>query len=379
MHLRMNPPQLLWTACRTAQPDESEVWRTPAASRVPGTSGWATIVAVLVGALLLLSASEANACACCEQTSDRAPVGWSSDGTRLLVHYQRFGCELYSVDEMYQVGQAAPTTCFDRHSATPTVGSSCGTPADGYETATEEPEPFGTDSGQAAGLAPAHPLARDQFRASIRVMEQFVALLKVEVVHRGRWHEVMRERVNLGRSEYDDSGYYMEGDHPLAYLPYAIEVDLFASPATPARGERRQALLRWTGSVVSEPGDARMDFGHSLRWVALPRGFQPRHEGQVVQGHEGHPRSVSTGVAFAVPTADSVALSSTPDGVASLALAAVALRTQAERQERSDPVEAERSYVLSLLAAPTDASTRRALRHFRRRTVRATRQAARRR
>jgi hypothetical protein len=70
---------------------------------------------LLVLVILLLAHDRADACACCDATMSRRPVGWSASGDVVLIDTSdTTACEPHSRYEIWQAGAAEPTGCYDR-------------------------------------------------------------------------------------------------------------------------------------------------------------------------------------------------------------------------------------------------------------------------
>ena len=64
--------------------------------------------------LLLAAIPPALACACCEGPGWYEPIGWSEDGTGLLVHHVEQRClSAWSQAEVWKVGEKVPAVCTD--------------------------------------------------------------------------------------------------------------------------------------------------------------------------------------------------------------------------------------------------------------------------
>ncbi|MFT5358941.1 MAG: hypothetical protein ACI9KE_006182 [Polyangiales bacterium] len=228
-----------------------------------------TLLLSLVG-LIGLTPSVAEACACCDGHAERTVVGWSASGQTALVNHRSFGCVDTHSLELLRAGQAEPVGCFDVYSARPDRRVDCASLTPGYDRFPPEGRPTSSPrvadySGAAQQVDAAHVRAT-LHRFAATEDESLRVQLRVEVRAGGRWTEVHRQEVQLGRPEHGaDIGDLPESEQRVAAVPQPVEVHIWPSP----QGQRG---LVEVGGYNVDPAPGIGLYSETMHWVHLPEG-----------------------------------------------------------------------------------------------------------
>lgn len=212
----------------------------------------------LVAAIAMLAGSiprSAAACACCDGSSERAPIGWSASGEVLIEVTSTRGCERQHYLERWSGGHAAE--CFDLHGAPDRALACDALMADGED-----------DTGPSAAVRgfplPARPLDPALVRAHLAHAPRGEdeaeddlppdRVVIVEVLTAAGFREVHREPVRTGAPEQFE-GPTLE----VAALP--IRVSVWPSPSS----DRAVVLIEGHDTA---PGVGHWDT--TVHAVALP-------------------------------------------------------------------------------------------------------------
>jgi MYXO-CTERM domain-containing protein len=198
---------------------------------------------------LSLRATTAEACACCDGTTEREPLAWSPAGDRLLVRAEVYrGCQRTVALEVWPAGAAAPAHCYDLL-ANPDAAVAC----DALQA--DPTRPPGASQQVASFSVPVTSIPPASLRVSY-------ARLQTEPIVRVRLDVALATAgfAALGSYEVFEYFYASEaGDDPGGYIP--LEVAVLPAP----KGQRAALLLSGDNS---EPG-----IGHraaTLHWIDLP-------------------------------------------------------------------------------------------------------------
>lgn len=228
-----------------------------------GMSRTSILALASFAALLALAPAPAEACACCDGSTDRRLLGWNERGLALVRSDASYACEHRVALEIWAPATpAAPVGCFDLQAADPDRRVGCDAlvsdwiPEDRWRPSRRPAEYGGPVRSLRARWVRATldplPLDSDEDPYGRRTrLEVFVAV-------RGRFERVLS--VELARGAPPDPSEEETGEAP---PPLPIEIAIHPTP------DGRRALLSFSGHD-SMPGHGH--WPRELRFIPLPEG-----------------------------------------------------------------------------------------------------------
>lgn len=228
---------------------------------------------MIVATVMLATASEASACACCDGGARREVVGWSTSGNSALVRMQGVGCEDVLALEVLRRGDDEPVGCFDLYSETPAQRVACNDLAYGFDRWDPRDRPQWRD--RPLPRQRSYPGAPTQIAAShlratlthVTPQDDLEPPLRLEVFALGArgWVPLFERPITRGRPEDGRDIEDMSlAEQITARSPLPIEVRVWPSP------NGRHALVEVSGQNEA-PG-----IGHypdAMSWIRLPPGL----------------------------------------------------------------------------------------------------------
>lgn len=85
------------------------------------------MIRVVIAVAILLAAYErADACACCDSSTTRTPIGWTEAGGALVIAMStNAACEFREAYEIWPINASQPSACYDRYGADPDKRTTC--------------------------------------------------------------------------------------------------------------------------------------------------------------------------------------------------------------------------------------------------------------
>jgi len=190
----------------------------------------------------------AEACACCDSSTTRAPIGWTPAGGALLIDMQsNAACSKTHLLEVWTIGAAEPAGCYDLLND-PDKRVSCGIGADSF-SAIERP------SSQVKRFSnPARALPASDVRLTSKpVRDSDTVRVTVDVMTKDGWHRVWSGSIVSAKEVTDAAGQTTP--------TMALQVTVWPNP----RGDRALMLLTPEGAYAGSGA-----WTMTVRWVTLP-------------------------------------------------------------------------------------------------------------
>jgi hypothetical protein len=196
----------------------------------------------------------ADACACCDASTHRNPVGWTEAGGAILIEMTtNAGCSNHHVLEVWPVGASSPSGCYDVLADDPDKRNECELTDHERSAKVKTSSQLKRFPRAATALDP--KLVRLSKR---RLMTERASLeVTVEVLTSVGWRRVLRTTIDASE---------MYGAANGADVAVPVSVTIWPN----ARGDRAALLIE--NEDVS-PGTG--NWATTVRWIELPAGIAP--------------------------------------------------------------------------------------------------------
>jgi hypothetical protein len=189
----------------------------------------------------------AGACACCDASTHRSPIGWTEAGGAILIEMTTTaGCSNHHVLEVWPVGASSPSGCYDVLADNPDKRIGCDL-TDHERTAKVNRSSQLNRFPRAATALDAKLVRLSKRRAQGSSLE-----LTVEVLTKKGWRPMLRTTIDAAETYGAANG---------SDVPVPVAVTIWPN----ARGDHAALLIE---NENISPGTG--DWATTLRWIELP-------------------------------------------------------------------------------------------------------------